>query len=155
MSLENSCGVLAQHNHQRKQHAYIPSHTEQGRCAECPLVLGKADGRWRYHNEEMWKRTVEKEMKACDLTWKPYVPPRAKLSTSGATHHYLPNSPPVAPLTISCQTLHQWRHSPVHHCHNLHLMCRFCSSLFHLINSQFWLRNLSIPIPYNCGQHLY
>ena len=40
------------------------------------------------------------------------------------------NSPPVAPhgeCTVN--------HSRCRHCHNLYLMCRFCTSSFHLVNS--------------------
>lgn len=33
-----------------------------------------------------------------------------------------------------------------HHLHNLHLMCSFCTCLFHLVNSQLWSRNLFISV---------
>ena len=44
------------------------------------------------------------------------------------------------------QTPHEWRNLSFHYCHNLRLMCRLGTSLFHLVNSSFASRHFSISI---------
>ena len=74
---------------------------------------------------------------------QPVFPIRGSDTISFSKEHSVPTimRPPVAPHG-ECNV----SHSRCHHCHNLHLMCKFCTSSFHLVNSHFLSINLSISV---------